>query len=152
MAGKATNHSVALLEYIFQATLATAWNTASFVLAGAAGAASNLYVSLHTADPMLGGSPNSQAQSEAAYTGYARVAVARTSGGWAITSQTISNAAAVTFPASTSGPESETFFGIGLESTTAGVLLYSGALTATLVVNNGVTPTFAIGQLTVTEA
>lgn len=41
----------------------------------------SLYVSLHTADP---GTTGDQTTSEATYTSYARVAVARTSGGWTI--------------------------------------------------------------------
>ena len=41
----------------------------------------NLYLSLHTADP---GEAGSQTTSEATYTSYARVAVARTSGGFTI--------------------------------------------------------------------
>ena len=39
----------------------------------------NIYVSLHTADPTDAGS---QTSSEATYTSYARVAVLRTTGGW----------------------------------------------------------------------
>lgn len=41
----------------------------------------NLYVGLHTADP---GASGSQTTNECAYTGYARVAIARTSSGWTI--------------------------------------------------------------------
>jgi hypothetical protein len=41
----------------------------------------NLYVSLHTGDV---GEAGSQTTSEATYTSYARVAVARTSGGWTV--------------------------------------------------------------------
>ena len=33
----------------------------------------------------------------------------------------------------------------------AGILLYSGALTASLIVSSGITPAFAIGELDVTE-
>lgn len=43
--------------------------------------AGSLYVSLHTADPGAGGN---QTTNEAAYTSYARVAVARSSAGWTI--------------------------------------------------------------------
>lgn len=42
---------------------------------------STLYVNLHTADP---GEAGNQTTSEATYTSYARVAVARTSGGWTV--------------------------------------------------------------------
>jgi hypothetical protein len=50
----------------------------------------NLYVSLHTADP---GEAGDQTTSETAYTGYARIPVARTSGGWTITNNSVSPAA-----------------------------------------------------------
>ena len=43
-------------------------------------AAGNVYVSLHTADPAGG----DQTTSECTYTGYARVAVARSAAGWTI--------------------------------------------------------------------
>ena len=52
--------------------------------------AGSLYVSLHTADPDEGGD---QTTSETAYTTYARVAVARTAGGWTVSGNTVSNAA-----------------------------------------------------------
>ncbi len=109
----------------------------------------SLYVSLHTGDP---GETGSQTTSEATYTSYARVAVARTSGGWTISNDTVSNTAAVTFPACTGGSNTITHFGIGTDSSGAGTLLYSGALTASLAVSNGITPAFAIGALTITEA
>lgn len=159
MAGKATNFSQGFLDLIFQAIVtggSSLLNTTGFTLAANGGGtpATVLYVSLHTADPMLGGSPNSQAQSEAAYAGYARVSVVRTSAGWTLTNQTITNAAAITFPIYTVGagsPETETYFGIGLESSGATPLLYSGALTASLIVNPGETPSFAIGALSIVE-
>lgn len=47
----------------------------------AAATVGSLYVSLHTADPGVGGD---QSTNEATYTSYARVAVARTTGGWTI--------------------------------------------------------------------
>lgn len=47
----------------------------------AAATVGSLYVSLHTADPGVAGD---QSTNEATYTSYARVAVARTTGGWTI--------------------------------------------------------------------
>lgn len=49
----------------------------------------DLWLSLHTADP---GEAGSQTTSETAYTGYARVAVARTSGGWSVSGASVSAA------------------------------------------------------------
>lgn len=97
----------------------------------------NLYVSLHTANP---GASGNQTTSEAAYTSYARVAVARTSGGWTLTGQSISPVASIAFPAATGGTETETFFGVGTASSGTGVLLYSGSISPTITVNTGVTP------------
>jgi hypothetical protein len=108
----------------------------------------NLYLSLHTADPGEGGD---QTTSEATYTSYARVAVARTSGGWTITNNQAVNAADITFPAATGGSNTITYFAIGTASSSTGKVLYSGALTASLAVSSGITPKFTAGQLTVSE-
>lgn len=110
-------------------------------------AAGSFYVSLHTADP---GEAGSQTTSEIAYTGYARVAVARTSAGFTLSSSTISNTALVQFPQCTGGTGTATHFGIGTDSTGAGNLLFKGALTSSLAVSNGIQPQFAGGALTVT--
>lgn len=109
--------------------------------------AGNFYVSLHTADP---GESGTQSTSETAYTSYARVAVARAGGGWTLTSQTISNTALVQFPQCTGGTSTVSYFGIGTDSSGAGNLLMSGALTSPLSVSNGIQPQFAAGALTVT--
>jgi hypothetical protein len=108
----------------------------------------NLYVSLHTADP---GEAGDQTTSEATYTSYARVAVARTSGGWTVTNNSVTNAATISFPAATGGTNTITHFGIGTASSAAGKLLYKGALTSSLAVSSGITPQFAASALTVAE-
>lgn len=110
--------------------------------------AGSLYVALHTADP---GEAGNQSTSEANYTTYARVAVARSGAGWTVSTSTVSNAAAVTFPVCSSGSSTCTYFSVGKESAGATQMLYSGALTASLAVTAGITPSFAIGALTVTE-
>ena len=109
----------------------------------------SLYVSLHNANP---GATGNQATSETAYTNYARVAVARTTGGWTITSESITNAAAITFAACGATGDTLTYVGIGTASSGAGTLLWFGQLTSPLAVSNGITPSFAIGELAVTEA
>ena len=108
--------------------------------------AGSFYVSLHTADPTETGT---QTSSEANYTGYARVAVARSGAGWTVSGNNVSNAAAVTFGACTAGSSSVTHFGIGTDSAGTGNLILKGALTATLAVSAGITPSFAIGELDV---
>lgn len=110
--------------------------------------ATNLYVSLHTADP---GEAGSQTTSETVYTNYARVAVARTSGGWTVATNAVTNAAAVTFPTCGATGATLTHFGVGTLVSGAGVLLYKGALSASLAASNGITPEFAAGELDVTE-
>jgi len=108
-------------------------------------AAGSFYISLHTADP---GESGDQTTNETAYTSYARVAVARTAGGWTRTASTISNAAKITFPQCTGGTSTITHFGIGTDSTSTGNLLMKGTLTASLAVSNGIQPEFVIGALT----
>ncbi|MFN9443755.1 MAG: hypothetical protein ACK6DH_15880 [Planctomycetota bacterium] len=110
-------------------------------------AAGSFYVSLHTADP---GEAGSQTTSEASYTGYARVSVNRTSGGWTRSGSTISNTALVQFAQCTGGSATVTHFGIGTDSTGAGNLIFKGALTSSLSISNGIQPQFSAGQLTVT--
>ena len=130
------------------------FNNTDFALIGdAAGilgssADGNFYIGLHTGDP---GEAGDQTTNEAAYTSYARVAVARTVGGFTVAANAVDNAALVTFPAATGGSETITYFSIGTASSGAGVLLYSGVLDASLAVSSGVTPEFAIGALNVTE-
>lgn len=109
-------------------------------------AAGSFYISLHTADP---GETGSQTTSEATYTSYARVAVARSGAGWTISSANASNAAIINFPAATGGTNTITHFGIGSDSSGAGNLFFKGALTASLAVSSGITPSFAIGELDV---
>ena len=111
-------------------------------------AAGSLFVSLHTADPGAGGN---QGTNEAAYVGYARVAVARSSGGWTVTGQSVSPAAAIQFPPGTGGGETCTFAAIGTASSGAGKVLYRGALTPNIVTGNGITPQIPTSS-TLTEA
>lgn len=109
--------------------------------------AGSFYVSLHTGDP---GETGTQTTSEANYTGYARVAVARSGAGWTIAGDTVSNAAVITYGLCTAGSNTITHFGIGSDLSGAGNLFFSGALNASLAVSNGITPNFAIGDLTTT--
>lgn len=104
----------------------------------------NFYISLHTSDP---GEAGKQDTNEAAYTSYARVAVVRTSSGFTIAGNNVSNAALVTFPQATGGSETETHFGIGYEISGTTKLIGSSALSASLAVSNGITPEYAIGDL-----
>lgn len=102
------------------------------------------YIRLHTADPGEGGAQNT---SEISYTGYAAVSVARSGAGWSVSGNTVSNVGAVTFGACTAGSGTATHFSIGTAATGAGNLLLSGALTGSLAISAGITPSFSAGQL-----
>lgn len=110
--------------------------------------ATNIYVSLHTADP---GEAGTMSTNEAAYTNYARVAVVRTSSGWTVSGGAASNAAVITFPECGVTGATVTHFGVGLGASGATELLWSGALNASRIINAGISPTFAIGELDITE-
>jgi hypothetical protein len=111
--------------------------------------AGQLFVALHTADP---GEAGNQGTSEISYTGYARVGVNRASGagGFSISGNTVSNVSAVAFGLCTAGSGTATHFSVGYQSGGATKILVSGALNASLAVSAGITPSFAIGQLTTT--
>jgi len=111
-------------------------------------AAGSLYLALHTADP---GEAGDQTTNECAYGSYARVAVARTVGGWTVATNTATNAALAQFPECSGGSETITHVSVGMISAGASVILYSGALTASRSVSSGIQPQFAIGALVITE-
>lgn len=114
-----TNLAKLLLQNVTWANIGDATGLVGSSTAG------SWHVSLHTAFPGEGGS---QTTSEAAYGAYARVAVARSTGGWAVTNNIGDNVAAITFPTCTSGTESEFWWGIGRASSGAGELLAYGPL------------------------
>ena len=98
----------------------------------------SLFVALHTADP---GEAGDQSTSEVVYTSYARVAVARTAGGWTITGNSVSPLTGVEFPEKTGGADGvATHASIGTAVSGAGKILYKGALSPTIAYANGVTP------------
>ncbi len=100
--------------------------------------AGSFYVSLHTADP---GEAGDQTTSETAYTGYARVAVARSGAGWVVTTNSVSPAANVDFGECTAAAGAAiTHFGVGTASSGAGALLYKGTLTPNVTMAVGVIP------------
>lgn len=110
--------------------------------------AGSLYVALHTADP---GEAGTAATSEATYTNYARVAVARSGAGWTVSGATATNAAQITFPQC--GASGNTITHVSITTAISGTskILYSGALNSSLAVALNITPLFAASGLTVTE-
>ncbi|NIT14191.1 MAG: hypothetical protein GTN99_08135 [Candidatus Dadabacteria bacterium] len=107
----------------------------------------DLYLSLHTGDP---GEAGDQTTSEAAYTSYARQAVARTSSGFTVSGNQVTLTADVDFPEATGGTETITHFAIGTAASGAGKVLYSGTVTPNVSVVTGVIPRLTTGT-TVTE-
>ena len=130
------------LELFFKGTTITgiADNTATSPL-------TNLYVSLHTADP---GEAGTAVTNEATYTSYARVAVARSGSGWTVTGNSVSPAANIDFPACTGGTNTITHFGIVSTASGAGTLYYKGTVTPNISVSSGVTPRLTTAS-TITE-
>jgi hypothetical protein len=98
--------------------------------------ATTLTVALHTADP---GEAGDQTTSETAYTGYARVAVARTTGGWTVTNNSVSPAANIDFGECTASPGGAiTHFSVG--TGVSNKLLYKGTVTPNITMAVGVIP------------
>ena len=139
---KSDAYETALLELFFNAT-------AIANIADNAGTSplTNLYVSLHTADP---GETGTATTNECAYTSYARYAVARTSGGWTVTGNSVSPVATIPFPTATGGTETATHFGIVSTASGAGALYYSGTITPNISISSGVTPQLTTAS-TITE-
>lgn len=102
----------------------------------------NLYVSLHTADPAGG----DQTTGEATYTGYTRVAVARSGSSWTISGKSAENAEEILFPKCTGGSSECKWFAIGTVASGAGKVIGVGAVN--LNVTENVTPRFQAGALT----
>jgi hypothetical protein len=109
--------------------------------------AGSLYFSLHTGDP---GEAGDQTTSEVTYTSYARVAVARSAAGWTVTGNAVAVDADVQFPAGSGGSGTATHWGLGTDSSGAGLLLYKGTISPNIVCGNGVTPKLTAGTV-VTE-
>jgi hypothetical protein len=85
----------------------------------------SVYVALHSADPA---DTATQDSNEIAYTGYGRVAVARTTGGWTVTNDSVSPVATVSFGACTAGSAVATHWSTGKTSTGATDIFHSGPI------------------------
>ena len=139
MASKGSTFSNDFLKLILNAT-----PIANIADNAATAPLTNLYVALHTADPTAAGN---QTSNEVAYTGYARVAVARTTAGWTVTTNSWAPAAVINFPACTGGSATATFASIGTALSGAGKILWSGAISPSISIANGVTPQLTTGSL-----
>lgn len=137
--GMSTTFANGLLLLLFQATgiAQIADNAASSPL-------TSLFISLHTADPGTGGD---QTTNEVAYTSYARVAVARTSAGWAVAGDAASPVANIVFASPTGNAgQTATHIAIGHSLSGSGVRYLSGPLTPQIPIQVGTPPTITTGS------
>lgn len=134
MAGeKSTTYSGQLLALLFNAT-----PIPSIAINATTTPLTNIYVSLLTADPTASGS---QTTNEITYTGYARVAVARTTAGWVITGASASPVANIVFPSPTGAAGAvANWWAVGTNPTGAGTMLYAGPITPSITITVGIPP------------
>lgn len=131
----------ALLDLIFKKTLNSIFGT----LSGTGDA--DFYLALFTADPTEAG----LLTAEADYVSYARVAVARTAGGWTVSGNQASNTALVQFVKSTGTGADVKYVGVCSGGTKgAGTLLLSLQLTTDTPTTTGIQPQFDAGTLVFT--
>lgn len=142
---KATGTCNSILNLMYRAT---AW--ANVADNAAASPLTNVYVSLHTGSLTAGGA--GQTENETAYTNYARQAVARSTGWAAASGGETSNAGTISFPQCGASGATLTDVATGTLVSGAGLVWHYGALNSSLAVANGITPQFAAGALTITEA
>ena len=140
---KSNLHETDYLKLIFNNTaISNIGNAAGIQPSGVDG---SLYVALYSTDPT-----DADSGTEIVYTSYARVAVARTVGGWTVSGNQVENAAVITFPTSTGGSDTATHFGIRTAAS-GGDLIGSGALNSSIAIVSTNIPKFNAGDLTVTE-
>jgi hypothetical protein len=137
MPGLSDSSENSFLNLLFSAT---AWanvadNAASTPL-------TNISVALHTADPIPVGTETGTMQtSEIAYTSYARVNVARSTGWTTATTGVVNPAAQIDFPAGTGGTGTASFFSTGKTTgAPASIIFFAGAVTPSIVCGNAITP------------
>jgi hypothetical protein len=130
------------LKLVYQAV---AW--ANMADNAAAAPLTNIYWALHTATP---GTAGDQTTNEITYTSYARQAVARTSGGHAVTNNVMNPVANVVFPASTGATPTATHFSTGSAVSGAGNRFHHGTVTPNIVVSTTV-PQTLVNSSNITE-
>lgn len=85
----------------------------------------NIQIAIHSAYPGVAGD---QSTSEITYTGYARVAVARSGSGWTVTGASVSPVAQINFGQCTGGSGTAMFWSTGTAASGAGKLLHTGPI------------------------
>ena len=141
---KSTSSCNSILALIYNATL---W--ANVAINATSSPITDIYVSLHTANP---GASGTQATSEATFTNYDRVAVARSTSGWTAPSAgATANVAAIEFPQCGVTGNTITYAMTGRDASGAGLPFHYGALNASIAVSDQIQPRFAAGAVTITE-
>ena len=130
MAGKSSNFANELLKLIFNGT-----PIANLADNAASSPITNWELSLHTALPTT-----DQAHNEVNYPGYARITVARTSGGWAVTGNSVSPVNTLSFPSCSAGTMTATYLGLGTAHSGAGSLKFAFPLSPAISIYPGQTP------------
>jgi hypothetical protein len=134
---KSTTFDNDLLKLIFNAT-----PIANIADNAATSPLTNLFVAMHTADPGAGGTQSTNEVTTTAYPSYARKSVARTTGGWVVTGNTVNPAANIAFATPTGSPTAVlTHFSVGTATSGATKILYSGPLLVPITVVAGTPPT-----------
>jgi hypothetical protein len=142
---KGNTYENELLLLIFNNTPMTLVGDASGILGSAL--PGSFYFALHSSDP---GEAGTQATNEVSYTGYARVAVARTGAGFVVTGNSVSPADDVDFGQCTAGSVTASHFSLGVASSGSTKLLYKGAFNASIAIAVNTIPRIASGT-TITE-
>jgi hypothetical protein len=132
MAGIANTFENDLMKLVFTAT-----GIANIADDAASSPLTVLEYSLHTGDVADTGN---QTTNEIAYTSYARVPVDRDTGGHAVTNNSVSPVAAITFPAGTGGSGTASHFAVGTAHTSTGKVLWYGTISPNIVTGDGITP------------
>lgn len=122
----------AIMALIFNAT---AWG--NMADNAATSPQTNISMAAHTADP---GEAGTQSTSEATYTSYARVNVARTSGGWTVSGGAATPVSAINFPAATGGTNTLTHFSAGKTGGGSSDIWMSGTITPNISVSSPIQP------------
>ncbi len=97
----------------------------------------NIYITLNSASP---GEAGNASTSEVAYTGYARVPVARTSGGWTVSNGVVVPVANIDFPTCTGGTATATHFTTTTAVSGASAIIHYGTITPSISISTSVLP------------
>jgi len=96
----------------------------------------SIQIGLHTSDPGEGGN---ETTNECSYSGYARLALSRSSGTFSCSGANVS-LQGVQFFARASGSQTATHFHTGTASSGTGKIFHSGTITPNLIIISGVVP------------